>query len=91
MPGRPFPYTKKSSWSGSETTKSPVKTTFGWLLIPTFPPLPTLTLAGFAVAAEAEAGAAAAGPGFVAVAQQADIGATSSLPELIRGASVAAH
>lgn len=51
----------------------------------------TLTLAGLAVAAEAEAGAATAGSGFVAVAQQADIRATSSLAELIHGASVAAH
>lgn len=56
-----------------------------------FPPARTLTLAGLAVAAEAEAGAATAGSGFVAVAQQTDIGATSSLPELIHGASVAAH
>lgn len=57
----------------------------------TFPPVQTLTLAGLAIAAEAEAGAATAGPGFVAVAQQTDIGATSSLPELIPSASVAAH
>lgn len=56
------------------------------------PPLvKTLTLAGLAVAAEAEPGTAAAGSGFVAVAQQTDIGAASGLLELIQGARVAAH
>lgn len=51
----------------------------------------TLTLAGLAVAAEAEPGTAAAGSGFVAVAQQTDIRATSGLPKLIQGARMAAH
>ena len=63
----------------------------GWPQVQTLPPVATLTLAGLAVAAEAEPGAAAAGSGLVAVAQQADVGATSSLPELIHGTSVAAH
>lgn len=50
-----------------------------------------LTLAGFAITAKAEAGAAAAGSSLVAVAQQADIGATSCLPKLIQGACMTAH
>lgn len=51
----------------------------------------TLTLAGFAIAAEAESRAAAAGATLVAVAQQADVGATSSLPKLIQGTCMATH
>lgn len=50
-----------------------------------------LTLAGFAVAAQAETGATAAGPGLVAVAQQAQVRAASGLPVLIRGACVTPH
>lgn len=58
---------------------------------PAFQSFPVLTLAGLAVAAEAEPGAAAAGPGLVAVAQETDVGAAAGLPELIQGARVAAH
>lgn len=50
-----------------------------------------LTLAGLAIAAKAESGAAAAGTGLVAVAQQTDVRATSSLPKLIQGTCMAAH
>lgn len=50
-----------------------------------------LTLAGFAITAEAEAGATAASTGFVAVAQQTDVGTTSSLSKLIQGTRMAAH
>lgn len=53
--------------------------------------LQILTLAGFAIAAKAESGAAAAGTGLVAVAQQADVWATSSLPKLIWRTCMAAH
>lgn len=50
-----------------------------------------LTLARLAVATKAEAGAAAACTSLMAVAQQADIGATSRLPKLIQGASMTAN
>lgn len=54
------------------------------------PPTLILTLAGLAIAAQAEPGAAAAGSSLVAVAQQADIRATSRLPKLIQGACMTA-
>lgn len=41
---------------------------------------PVLTLAGLSVGVQAVAGAAAAGPGLVAAAQQADVEASSRLP-----------
>lgn len=50
-----------------------------------------LTLARLPVAAQAEAGAAAAGPRLVAVGQQADVGAAARLPVLIVLAGVAPH
>lgn len=50
-----------------------------------------LTLAGLAITAKAEAGTAAARSCLVAVAQQADIGATSRLPKLIQGACMTAN
>lgn len=39
-----------------------------------------LTLAGLSVSVQAVAGPAAAGPGLVAAAQEADVGASSRLP-----------
>lgn len=56
-----------------------------------FPSVWILTLAGLAVTSEAESRATAAGPGLVAVAQQTDIRATSGLPKLIQGTSMAAY
>lgn len=56
-----------------------------------FPSTRILTLAGLAIATQAEPGAAAAGSGLVAVAQQTDIRTTSCLPELIQGTRVAAY
>lgn len=50
-----------------------------------------LTFAGFAIAAQAEPGAAAASPRLVAVPQQTDVGAASGLPKLVLLACVAAH
>lgn len=56
-----------------------------------FPSVWLLTLAGLAVAAEAESRATAASSGLVAVAQQTDIRATPGLPKLIQGTSMAAY
>lgn len=50
-----------------------------------------LTLTGLSIAAETESGATTTRAGFVAVAQQTDVRATSSLPQLIHGTCVAAH
>lgn len=50
-----------------------------------------LTLAGLPIAAQAEPGAAAAGSGLVAVAEQADVRAAARLPKLVQGTGVAAH
>ena len=49
------------------------------------------TLAGFAVAAQAEAGAAAAGAHLVAVPQQTHVRAAAGLPVLIKGTRVTPH
>lgn len=54
-------------------------------------PSAALTLARLPVTAQAEAGAAAAGPRLVAVGQQADVGAAARLPVLIVLAGVAPH
>ena len=50
-----------------------------------------LTFAGLAIAAQAEPGATAAGSGLVAVPQQADIRAASSLPILVHLTGMATH
>lgn len=115
MPGRPFPYTRNSSCSGSVETQGQPWPPAGpgqcrgggtWHrgccgvrerrahgsspLPPVFPPgRPALTFAGLPVAAQAEPGAAAAGPALVAVPEQADVRAASRLPKLIRLAGVA--
>lgn len=56
-----------------------------------FPSVLILTLAGLSIAAKAETRATAARPGLVAIAQQTDVRATSSLPKLIQGTCMAAH
>lgn len=50
-----------------------------------------LTLAGFAVAAQTETGAAAAGARLVAVPQQAHVRAAAGLPMLVGGTRVTPH
>ena len=50
-----------------------------------------LTLAGLAITAQAEAGATAAGAGLVAVAQETDVRATSSLPKLVWSTGMTTH
>ena len=50
-----------------------------------------LTFAGLSVAAKTEARSTAAGPSFVPVAKQTDVGAASSFTKLIQLTSVAAH
>lgn len=50
-----------------------------------------LTFAGLAIAAQAESGAAAAGSRLVAVPQQTDVRAASSLPKLVHLTRMATH
>lgn len=61
------------------------------LSYPNFPSVLILTLAGLAITTKAEAKATAAGTSLVAVTQQTDVRATSSLPKLIQGTCMAAH
>lgn len=50
-----------------------------------------LTFARFAIATQAKSRATAASPRLLAIPQQTDVGAASSLPKLVLLASVAAH
>lgn len=104
-PGRPLPYTKNNSWSGSAEKHHKwtiiLSEIFKPLLLHSHLPSSSqkvfifvkssLTLAGFAIAAEAEARAAAAGSGLVAVAQQTYVRAAPSFSELIQSTRVTTH
>lgn len=75
---------------GSQQQAAPAENTEP--LAPQTPPgRSALTFAGFPVAAQAEPGAAPAGPALVAVPQQANVRAASRLPKLIGLAGVAPH
>lgn len=54
-------------------------------------PVAHLTFAGLSIAAQTEAGAAAAGPRLVSVPQETDVRAAASFPKLIQLTSVATH
>lgn len=54
-------------------------------------PVAHLTFAGLSIAAQTEAGAAAAGPRLVSVPQETDVRAAASFSKLIQLTSVATH
>lgn len=75
---------------GSQQRAAPAENTEP--LAPQIPPRRSaLTFAGFPIAAQAEPGAAPAGPALVAVPQQANVRAASRLPKLIGLAGVAPY